>query len=219
MTDPVSSDKRRYRGMDGPERQAARRASLLAAGLELFGTVGYVATTVEAVCREAGLAKKYFYESFADREALMLAIYDDAVRRGQEAALVAVAGAGPTIEERIAAGLGAVIRALGTDPRVTRLVFREIIRVATPVSEERYRQAKRDFAEFVIADLTATAGIPRTKRMQMGTTQLVGAFNEIMTERVLGHLDATLDEVTEITVTVFNVVYRQYMRELAEDAG
>ncbi|WP_168211993.1 TetR/AcrR family transcriptional regulator [Actinomadura rubteroloni] len=202
--------------MDGDERQAARRTGLLEAGLELFGTVGYPATTVEAVCRQAGLAKKYFYESFADREALMLTIYDDLIRQGQEAALIAVAEAGPTIEQRITAGLTATVHAFGTDPRVTRLAFREIIRVATHGSEERYRQVKRDFAEFIIGVLTETVGIPRTKRIQMGTTQLVGAFNELMTERVLGHLDATLDEITEISITLFTVLYEQYMRELAE---
>jgi hypothetical protein len=35
------------------------------------------------------------------------------------------------------------------------------------------------------------------------------------TDWVLGYLDATLDEIVEISITLFNVVSQQYLRELA----
>src|SRR4029077_5184552 len=56
--------QRAYGGVSAEDRIAARRAKLLDAGLELFGTRGYATTGVKDVCREAGLTDRYFYESF-----------------------------------------------------------------------------------------------------------------------------------------------------------
>ena len=70
--------QRTYGGVSADERIAARRAKLLDAGLELFGTRGFAATGVKDVCREAGLTDRYFYESFDDRLALFTAVFDRA---------------------------------------------------------------------------------------------------------------------------------------------
>src|SRR3954469_8076467 len=68
--------RRAYGGISAGERIAARRAKLLDAGLELFGTRGFGATGVKDVCREAGVTDRYFYESFNDGRALFLAVFD-----------------------------------------------------------------------------------------------------------------------------------------------
>ncbi|MCP2342176.1 TetR/AcrR family transcriptional regulator [Actinomadura rupiterrae] len=217
MTNPKPANKRRYRGMDGGERESARRERLLAAGLELFGTAGYNASTVEDVCRQAGMAKKFFYESFSDREALLLAIYDAEIDRAQLAVLRALGDAAPTAEEQAAAGFSAFLRTVGADPRVTRIVFCEIIRAASPATEERYQRAKREFADFIADVLTRLEGVPPTKVLRMGTTQIIGAINELMTDQVLGHLDATLDEIIDLTLTLAGLTYRWYMQELPQN--
>ena len=66
-----------YGGVSAEERVADRRARLLEAGLECFGTAGSPATGVKDVCRAAGLTDRYFYESFKDGRALFLAVFDD----------------------------------------------------------------------------------------------------------------------------------------------
>src|SRR5689334_11890446 len=68
--------QRTYGGVSALERIAARRQKLLDAGLALFGTQGFAATGVKDVCRQAGLTDRYFYESFANSEALFLAVFD-----------------------------------------------------------------------------------------------------------------------------------------------
>ncbi|MBI5104391.1 MAG: helix-turn-helix transcriptional regulator, partial [Solirubrobacterales bacterium] len=65
-----------YGGMTPAERRARRRAQLLEAGLEVFARRGWARATVADVCRAAGLSQRYFYEQFADREGLFLAITD-----------------------------------------------------------------------------------------------------------------------------------------------
>jgi len=66
---------------DGPgvplqDRQTLRRDELVAAGVGLLGGEAGPALTVRAVCREASLTERYFYESFTDRDEFVRAVYD-----------------------------------------------------------------------------------------------------------------------------------------------
>lgn len=65
----------RYAGKAASTRQAERREKLLAAGIKLIGREGYAATSIDAVCSEAGLTKRYFYESFTSSEDLLIESY------------------------------------------------------------------------------------------------------------------------------------------------
>jgi AcrR family transcriptional regulator len=58
------------------DRQARRREELIDAGTELLGGAEGPALTVRAVCRRASLTERYFYESFADRDEFVRAVYD-----------------------------------------------------------------------------------------------------------------------------------------------
>ena len=75
----------RWTGVPLEDRQARRRDDLLAAGVELLGGVAGPGVTVRAVCREAGLTERYFYESFTDRDEFVRAIYDDVCTRAMSA--------------------------------------------------------------------------------------------------------------------------------------
>ncbi len=71
----------RWSGVPLEDRQALRRDELVAAGVTLLGGEAGPALTVRAVCREAGLTERYFYESFADRDEFVRAVYDDVCTR------------------------------------------------------------------------------------------------------------------------------------------
>jgi AcrR family transcriptional regulator len=75
----VSPGQRRGRwsGVPLQDRQTLRRGELVAAGIQLLGAAAGPALTVRAVCRAAGLTERYFYESFADRDEFVRAVYDD----------------------------------------------------------------------------------------------------------------------------------------------
>ena len=62
-----------------------RRDELIAAGVALLGGAQGPALTVRAVCRAAGLTERYFYESFADRDEFVRAVYDDVCARAMSA--------------------------------------------------------------------------------------------------------------------------------------
>src|SRR6476620_10173510 len=97
----TTKQRRAYGGISADERIAVRRAKLLDAGLELFGTRGFRATGVKDVCREAGVTDRYFYESFNDGRALFLAVFDRLTDELFRAVAEAVVAAGPDPEAQL----------------------------------------------------------------------------------------------------------------------
>src|SRR5690242_12208968 len=75
----------RWTGVPLESRLALRRDNLINAGVQLLGSAGGPALTVRAVCREAALTERYFYESFADRDEFVRAVYDDVCTRAMNA--------------------------------------------------------------------------------------------------------------------------------------
>ena len=115
----VSEVKRSYRGVSADDRRDQRRRVLLEACLDLVGRGGTPAVTAESVSAEAKLTKRYFYESFIDRDAILVAALDelftdviaqirDASRRAEPA-------------ERARVITEVVVAALCSDPRRARL--------------------------------------------------------------------------------------------------
>lgn len=65
-----------YGGASAVERRAARREQLIGAAIRLYGELGYRQATIGAICKEAGLTPRYFYEAFEGSEALLGAAFD-----------------------------------------------------------------------------------------------------------------------------------------------
>ncbi|HEU4362851.1 MAG TPA: TetR/AcrR family transcriptional regulator [Mycobacterium sp.] len=74
---PSGGKRGRWSGVPVPDRPAVRHDELIAAGIQLLGDESGPALTVRAVCRRAGLTERYFYESFADRDGFVRAVYDN----------------------------------------------------------------------------------------------------------------------------------------------
>lgn len=125
-TDPPATartPRRSYAGKDAGTRQSERREKLIVAAIHLIGRQGYALTSIDAVCREAGLTKRYFYESFSSSDELLIAAFQTASRRWLEALLSAVAphrGDAPTL---VRAGVEAVFGFVRHHPDEARLIL------------------------------------------------------------------------------------------------
>lgn len=86
---PSGQRRGRWSGVPLRDRQVLRRDELIAAGVNLLGSAGGPALTVRAVCREAGLTERYFYESFTDRDEFVRAAYDDVCTRAMSTLMTA----------------------------------------------------------------------------------------------------------------------------------
>ena len=69
--------KRAYGGRDPSERIAERRERLMDAAIGIYGRGGPDTVSVTAICAQAGLTTRYFYESFSSHDALLHAVFEE----------------------------------------------------------------------------------------------------------------------------------------------
>jgi AcrR family transcriptional regulator len=173
----MSEPGRVYGGRSEPQRRAERRGRLLAAGLELFGTEGWGATTIERLCTSAGVATRSFYEEFSSREALLLAVFED-VLAGVVAEVTPRVIVETEPEQQVRAALSGYIAYLTEDPRRARVVHHEI-RVAGTLERQRHLMIVR------FADLIGQTGrLPRSSRNRVLAIALAGAVSEALVDWV-----------------------------------
>ncbi len=115
----VTTQGRPYAGASREARESARREQIIAAGIELFGTQGYRAATVGAICETAGLNKRYFYESFATLEDLLVEVYERVVADLRAAVLAGGAADAGGSEAATEAQGGESTAASGADTTAT----------------------------------------------------------------------------------------------------
>ena len=110
---PKSSDnsleKRRYSGQSFADRLTERRQKLIVAAVIVAGRVGLDGASVAAICAEAGLTARYFYESFPTREAIFVEAYR-AVQNEVLARIETAAAAGGDPARRALTGFFAAIQ-------------------------------------------------------------------------------------------------------------
>jgi AcrR family transcriptional regulator len=176
---------RPWRGRPARDRLAERRRRLLDAGLQEFGTRGYATSTVAGLAAAAGLSNRYFYEQFADREALLRAVYDEVVAGAQAALVDGLRGAPPHLADRVRAGVRAFWAYQTADPRRPRVQSVEVIGVSPAVDTHR-RAVIHAFADIITAQHAefVAAGYVRPRTFHTLAVGLVGAFNEVLIDWV-----------------------------------
>lgn len=173
---PTRADQagRTYGGRTAEERQALQRRSFLDAGLRLFGTLGYRATTVRALCKEAGLTDRYFYRNFDDMQACLLAVYAEAVRGIETRVVEALATEPDDAHAAIVAGLTAFFESF-EDPRVARVAFLEVLGVS-PEVDTAYARCIQRFVDLFVAFVHTRGGTSvDATQLQYVAVGLVGA--------------------------------------------
>lgn len=203
---PSTQTPRLYRGMSAAERHAQRRERLLEAGLELFGTQGYAATSIRAVSATASLNSRYFYESFSSREDLLWHVYRRIIREDVAAVIEATAGA-ESIEEQARAGLRASWKLLTEDPRKARILALEAVGVSERLEQMR-RESRHAFADILVRNAMSIAGGSVTLRMDPVLTarSLMGAVVQVLADWVNGDVDAPVEEIVEHFTRMFTAV-------------
>ncbi|MBB3664876.1 MULTISPECIES: TetR/AcrR family transcriptional regulator [Prauserella salsuginis group] len=200
-----SAPLRTYGGVSGTDRQAERRAQLVAAGLDLLGSDdGVRALTVRGVCRHAGLAARYFYENFADRDALAAAVYDHVVEGIAATTLEAVQQAPADADAKVRAGLARLVRAVAEDPRRGRLLFSPSMADSTLAA--RRVASTRMFVRLLGLQAREFYGVDGSTRLDILAEMLVGGLAQTFTSWLDGSLEATEDEIVGHCAELFLAV-------------
>ena len=198
MTGTGAVARRAYGGRSAADRQAERRERLMSAGLELFGSEGYAATSIERLCSHAGVSTRNFYEEFASREDLLMRLHDRILERSARAVQDAWADTEDApVAERLERAVRAFVTTTASDPRWARLSFVEIIGVSDAVEAHRIAWRERWSALLVAeAERAASRGEATPRDFRLGAVGLIGAVNELVHHYSIGggH-DGTLDNV------------------------
>jgi len=165
---------------------------LLDAAFRLFGEEGEPALAVRAVCREAGLHTRYFYENFADTGELLAALYDQQATALGEVMAGAIEEGGSSPSARTRAGIRGVLQYISDDPRRGRVLFAEAR--GNAVLAERRRAAQTGLLEGLIA--MSSPELPAV----IAATMFTGAMAELAQQWSDGRLGNDLDAVTDIAV-------------------
>jgi AcrR family transcriptional regulator len=176
---------------------AVRRQKLLDAGLELFGTRGIAATGVGDICDQAGLTKRYFYESFQTIDELAVAVFDQVTGRlAEQIAPAIIAGGGRDPRPALTAHAHALLG----DPRIVRLLAIESRTAALA-------QRRAGFARRAV-DLwfTNTAGQDDAvdPRLRLRAYAYAGAIAEVGLASINGELELTAEQVIDELVGLFH---------------
>lgn len=229
----AQQNERTYGGVSAQQRRDQRRSALIEAGLQLFGTEGYLNAPVKRICDEAGLTQRYFYESFNDREDLLDAVYRSCVDILRTATTTAateylaqvpeVADGGPVPEQHIPQlariAFGSFLETLTVDPRRARVILIEVVGVS-PALEELRLGAIHDWASLIVGFTVPSPG--DTARHTLAAIGLVGAITQLLVDwqtAAVNPVDAqfgpdlfTVEAIHDVITDMLVGTYRQVLR-------
>lgn len=138
-----------------------KRRRMMDAIAELTAEGGYEATKIADIVRRAAVARKTLYDNFDGKEDLFLSAIDSTMTEMRvvvEEACEHTDGAG---EERIVAGLEALLEFIAAHPAAVRMCMVEAIS-ATPSSARLYDAGMRDFVDLFRGGAPEGVDLPAT---------------------------------------------------------
>jgi AcrR family transcriptional regulator len=185
----------RWAGVPIKDRRAERRALLVDAAFRLFGEGGEAALSVRSVCRECGMNTRYFYQSFADTDDLLAAVYDQVSAQLGEEVEAAMGQAGDSLRARTRAGIAAVLGFSSADPRRGRVLFTDAR--ANPVLTARRAATQDLLREGVLTEGWLLNPGSDPIAAEVGAAMYTGAMAELAQQWLAGHLGTDLDVVVD----------------------
>ncbi len=183
---PSGQRRGRWSGVPLEDRQALRRDELIAAGVARLGSEQGPALTVRGVCQSAGLTERYFYESFADRDEFVRAVYDDVCARAMSA-LTTANTPRDAVEKFVAL--------MVDDPARGRVLL--LAPEKEPVLTRSGAEWMPSFIELVQHKLTR---IGDPAQAAMVATGLIGALTALFTAYLNGRLAASREQFIDYCV-------------------
>ena len=195
MAPAPTTSARPYRGVEAADRLATRRSKLMEAGLDLLGADRQDAAelTVRGICRRAGLAARYFYESFADKDEFVAAVFDWVI--ADLAATTQAAVAAAPREEQTRAGMANVVRTIGGDPRVGRLLFSA--QLANAVLVRKRVESNALFAMLSGRHVENALRVPENDRIKAAAHFVVGGVAQTISAWLAGQVRLDPDQLID----------------------
>lgn len=191
---PPSQRRGRWSGVPLADRQALRREHLIDAGARVLGDPSGAPLTVRAVCKQAGLTERYFYESFTDRDQFVRAVYDDVGTRAM-AALVPTNSARQAVEQFVAL--------MVDDPILGRVLL-----LGPETEPALARSGSEWMPNFIHLLQHKLTRIGDPVRQQLVATSLIGGLSSLFSAYLNGRLDADRGQFIDFCVDMLVLASR-----------
>lgn len=170
-----------YRPTERTEaRKAETRARIVAAARELIAEGGYVAASVAAVSRRAGVAVGTVYRHFHSKSALFTEVFREASQQEVDAMASAIEDIPDApAAQRLAAGLETFARRALQGRRLAWALLAEPVDPAVEAERLAFRRSYRDVIASVVSDGLARGELP-AQDPDTSAAALVGAIGEAM---------------------------------------
>jgi AcrR family transcriptional regulator len=190
---------RAYGGETAAERAARRREELIAAAFSIVAEHGRQGLRVEALCREASLNKRYFYESFSDLDAVVAALVHWLAEDAIGVALAELGTDRPDVQAARRAAAAFVMH-LTDDPRRARVLFGAV--PAGDAAAEHRASALRQLASIVAAHGRGIYDLGDDPRVDLAAAMMVGGTSQAVLDwldgRIGGSREAFVDELVAL---------------------
>lgn len=189
--------------MPPADRRAERRTLLLDAAFHLLGTEGWPGTTVRAVCQAARLNPRYFYESFDDLDALVVAVYDRLVGQLGRAVRDAVGAAGDDAGAQTRAAVDRIVAFVDEDRRRARVLYVEAL------GNEALNRRRIETGHALVAAVEQHSidhhGPPPPGEQigRIGAAVLVGGTSELVLAWLDGRIHVGRDQLVDDATALF----------------
>ncbi|WP_024801864.1 TetR/AcrR family transcriptional regulator [Nocardia sp. BMG51109] len=191
---------RMYAGQPVEDRQRQRRARFLESGLTVFARDGYANSSVGAICKDAGLSSRQFYEEFTGRESLLLELYEQIDGQSREVVTAALADhADRGAPEVIDAAVRAYVESIGRDPRKARVALVEVVGAGPNVEKFRL-ELRRAWGALLAgaAEGAAQQGEIPPGDYEMRVLAIIGAVNYVVDAWSGADPQPSLDDVIRV---------------------
>ena len=218
-----------WRGTSRTDRDGARRERLLEAALELYGTLGFRGTSIQALCHESGVSSRSFYELFPARrsgaqqesitaqESLLEQLYVVLNQEIVEALATLTIPPGASLLEATVHVVSAALMPMLGDERKARVLEVEAVGV-NDYLEARRRETMRMLAASVDAavahlqkahDLPNHGALSGADSAELTSLILVGGITEALVQRVHTPVEKRTS-TTEFLTSIAEVALRAH---------
>jgi AcrR family transcriptional regulator len=171
------------------------------AAFTLLGTVGWSGTSVRAVCQRAELNPRYFYESFDDLDALVVAVYDRVIEQMTAAILEASEQAPDAPADQLRAIVAATVAFMDDDRRRARIVYVEAL------GNEALNRRRIATAHEIVAFVQSFGRTGKPDHLgAVAAPILVGGFSELLVSWLDGRLPLTREQLVDDATVLFLAV-------------
>nr|CRL70161.1 TetR family transcriptional regulator [Mycolicibacterium malmesburyense] len=147
---------------------------------------------MRAICAQAGLGVRYFYETFTDKDDFAAQVYDWVI--AEIAATTQAAVAAAPRRESSRAAMANIVQTVAADPRVGRLVFS--VQLSNTVIVRKRAESTALFAGLLLQH--ADAVDPRDIALDAADAHFtVGGVGQTISAWLAGQLDLDADQLVD----------------------